>query len=75
MNYRKAGKLRDALLVVGFVTMLAAYIWEPLFIVGALIAVSSLIPHFLFYKCPHCGKNLGRDGGDFCRFCGAFLEK
>ncbi len=40
--------------------MLLAYVYEPLIIVGALVTFSCLIPHFLYNKCPHCGKQLGR---------------
>ena len=58
MTPRKAQHLSAMLLVLGMLTMLCAYVWEPLFFVGAVIAVSSLIPHFLFNRCPHCGKLL-----------------
>lgn len=70
MAVKNARKLRDTLLLVGFVVMLSAYVYEPLFIVGLIVAFSCLIPHFLFNKCPHCGKQLGRNEGGFCQFCG-----
>ena len=74
MPVRKAQKLRDALLIVGFITMLSAYIYEPLAVVGAVVAFSCLIPHFLFNKCPHCGKQLGRNESKFCQFCGKPID-
>lgn len=74
MTVRKARKLRNALLILGVVIMLLACIYEPLFIVGAIVAFSSLVPHFLFNKCPHCGKQLGRNEGAFCQFCGERIE-
>lgn len=74
MTVKKARKLRDRLLIVGFAVMLLAYLYEPIFIVGMIVAFSSLIPHFLFNKCPHCGKQLGRNDGDFCQFCGKPID-
>ena len=74
MTIKKARKLRDTLLICGIIVMLLAYIYDPLLIVGAIIAFSALIPHFLFNKCPHCGKQLGRNEGDFCQFCGKSLN-
>lgn len=71
MTVKKARKLRDTLLIVGAVVMLlGGYLYEPLFIVGVIVAVSCLIPHFLCNKCPHCGKQLGKNEGEFCQFCG-----
>lgn len=75
MTPRKAQHLSAMLLVIGMLTMLCAYVWEPLFFVGAVIAVSSLIPHFLFNRCPHCGKLLGKSLGKYCQFCGKDIEK
>lgn len=74
MPVKKARKVRDCLLVVGAVIMLLAYIWEPFIAIGAVIATSCLIPHFLFNKCPRCGKNLGRSEGDYCPFCGKSID-
>lgn len=76
MNVKNARKLMVTLLIAGFVLSLLGgwYTYEPLFIAGIIVMVSSLIPHFLYNKCPHCGKNLGRNGGRFCQFCGKEYE-
>ncbi len=74
MSVKKGRKLRNLLLILGTVVMLLGSLHEALFTVGAVIAFSSLLPHFLFNRCPHCGKQLGRAGGDFCQFCGEALE-
>lgn len=74
MTVKKARKLRDRLLLGGFVLMLLAYLYEPVFIVGVIVTFSCLIPHFLFNKCPHCGKQLGRNEGEFCQFCGKRID-
>lgn len=75
MNVRDAQKLRDALLIIGILIMLVGYMWEPLLIIGAVIAFSCLIPHFLYNRCPNCKKQLGRNGGKFCQHCGSKLDR
>lgn len=74
MDFRKAQNWRDILMITGFVVMLGAYIYEPLIFVGAVLMCSCLIPHFFFYRCPHCGKLLGREAGKYCQHCGKELE-
>ncbi len=75
MTVKQARKLRNALLISGFIVMLLAYVWEPLLVIGTIIACSALIPQFLFNRCPHCGKQLGRGDGPYCQFCGKSLDK
>ncbi|MBR4291919.1 MAG: zinc-ribbon domain-containing protein [Oscillospiraceae bacterium] len=70
MKVKQAQKLRNILMIAGTAIMLAAYIYEPLFIIGAVVAFSCLIPHFLFNKCPHCGKQLGNNEAAYCQHCG-----
>ena len=39
--------------------MFSSYLFGDMLLwVGMVIAFSSLIPHFLFNKCPHCGHQL-----------------
>ena len=70
MHFQDAQKLRDALLIVGFVLMLGAHLYAPLLIPGAVTALSCVIPDYLYNKCPHCGKYLGRNTKKFCQHCG-----
>lgn len=74
MTVKKARKLRDALLIIGIIIMLLGCLYEALAVIGMIVAFSCLIPHFLFNKCPHCGKQLGRNEGDFCQYCGQPLD-
>ena len=75
MKVKAAQKLRNTLLIVGFIIMLAGGSLSKVFgVVGAVVMFSSLIPHFLFNKCPHCDKQLGRNEGDFCHHCGGKIE-
>lgn len=75
MTVKKARRLRDGLLLGGFVLMLLGYLYDPIFIAGLIVAFSCLIPDFLFNKCPHCGKRPGRNNGGFCQFCGKPLDQ
>lgn len=75
MTVGKGRKLRDALLIAGFIIALLGYFWDLFGIIGIIIMFSGLIPHFLYNKCPHCGKQLGRNEGDYCQFCGKSLEE
>ena len=74
MKSKKAQKLRDILAIVGIGIMLCGYIYEPLLIVGMIVTFSCFVPHFLYNKCPHCGKQLGRNEGKYCQHCGKELD-
>ena len=74
MNVRKAQKLRNMLLLIGTFMMLGSCFYEPLMVSGGIVAVSCLIPHFLFNKCPHCGRQLGNNEKDYCQHCGERIE-
>ena len=74
MKPKKAQKLRDILAIVGIVIMLCGYIYEPLLIVRMIVTFSCFVPHFLYNKCPHCGKQLGRNEGKYCQHCGKELD-
>lgn len=75
MKVRDAQKLTVILFIIGIIIMLAALLYEPLLIIGAVVTISCLIPHFLYNKCPHCGKHLGRDYGKFCQHCGEKIDQ
>ena len=70
MKVREAQKLRNRLLLSGFSLMLTGYLWPPMGVIGGIVLISSLIPHFLYNKCPHCGQQLGRNEENFCQHCG-----
>ena len=74
MSNKDAQILRDTLMVVGFVVMLAGYLYMPLTFIGAVVMLSCLVPDFLYNRCPQCKKRLGRNSGAFCQHCGAKLD-
>lgn len=75
MNFRKAQKLRDTLLVVGFVMSLGGYLYDLLVIPGCILMCSCLIPHFLYFRCPRCDKLLGKYAVKYCPHCGYRLDE
>lgn len=40
--------------------------------IAALIAV--IIVDIRYWNCPHCGRNIGRFHGDYCKNCGEKLD-
>lgn len=55
--------------------MLGSYFYEPLMVSGVVVASACLIPHFLFNKCPHCGKQLGNNEAKCCQHCGKEIDE
>lgn len=75
MKPREAQKLRDTLLVVGMLMMLAGRFWGVFTLIGAIVAFSCLIPDHRYNRCPHCHKPLGLNTGKFCQHCGGNIEE
>ena len=75
MKPKQAGKCRDVLMIAGVAVMLLGYLHKAFLIAGLCVAASCLLPHFLFYRCPHCGKLLGRNEERFCQHCGESIEE
>ena len=78
MKPEQAQRLRDILLLLGAFVMLTSPLFgEAQFWVGMVIALSSLIPHFLYNKCPHCGHQLRPWSRKvpFCPFCGERIDE
>lgn len=49
---------------------------HPAFLIGCLAALISLVSvNLFFYRCPHCGRHLGREVGDYCQHCGEELDQ
>ncbi len=69
MKPKAAEKLVILLALVGVVVMLFGYFIPILWAVGAVIALSSIIPNLLFYRCPYCGRMLGKISASFCPHC------
>ena len=40
---------------------------------GGGILAADIIFHMIFFRCPHCGRYLFRNSGEFCQYCGKSL--
>ena len=74
MNVRDAQNLRNKLVIIGCLIMLAGYLFFPLMIIGIVVMFAGLIPDYLYNRCPHCKKRLGRNEADYCQFCGGKID-
>ena len=74
MKPKRARKLICFLFVAGVLILLLSYIYIIFLPIGLVVAASSIVPNILFNKCPHCGRNLGRSAGDYCPFCGNYID-
>ena len=43
---------------------------KPLAIIGLVLLCGDIVFCFACYRCPYCGKYLGRSKGDYCPYCG-----
>ena len=75
VTVKQAHRLSAALLIAGTVIMLMGLFADWILYAGIIVAFSSLIPHFLWNRCPVYRKQLGNTAGDFCQFCGSSPEK
>lgn len=83
MNYRKAYKLTNTLVIAGVVVLFGLYLFQEInwgfYLVGGsavLLMAAGLIVCALYYRCPHCcGRLPGRGFGipDYCPHCGKKL--
>ena len=76
MTARKAQELRDTLCAAGVAITPWGCLFEPLYplIAGVMAVFSGPVPHTLFNKCPHGGKEAGIDAGEFFQFCGERID-
>ena len=55
-------------IVLGFVGVFTG--WTFLTTVMEVLFILDIVFYILCYRCPHCGRHLGRRGGSFCPYCG-----
>ena len=74
MDYRNARTVMFALFALGFLVGVVGQN-EPCIAIGTLIIFSGLMVLLIYYRCPHCGRYLGREGGlTYCPYCGKALD-
>ena len=69
MDYRRVQKLQTPLLLTGaLLSGVGTSVSVPLVILGIAIMLFAIVIGVLYYRCPHCGRPLGRigEGGAYC---------
>jgi len=60
--------------ILAYLTVKRTALCVALLVLGLILAVAVAIINIIFWRCPYCGKNLGRDTGKFCQHCGKELN-
>ena len=77
MDYRRVQKLQTPLLLTGaLLSGVGTSVSVPLVILGIAIMLFAIVIGVLYYRCPHCGRPLGRIGDSvaYCPYCGKALD-
>lgn len=77
MNYRRVQKLQTPLLLSGaLLSGVGTSFSIPLVILGIAIMLFAIVIGALYFRCPHCGRPLGRIGDSvaYCPHCGKALD-
>jgi rubrerythrin len=69
--------LEWGLIAVAFLCMALLYVKDTAVfsLLGVVSIVGCLLVNLIFWRCPKCGKWLGRDSKNFCTHCGAPLDR
>ena len=73
MDYRRVQKLQTPLLLTGaLLSGVGTSVSVPLVILGIAIMLFAIVIGVLYYRCPHCGRPLGRigEGGAYAECAG-----
>lgn len=77
MKLKTVKILEIALIGLAFLCLALLYVKESALIgiLGVLSCVGMIAVNLIFWRCPKCGKWLGRDSKHFCTHCGAPLDR
>ena len=77
MTLKKLLEIRVYFLLGGLICMMLGMILNSVFfqMMTYLVILVWFVLTVLFFRCPHCGKFLGRALGEYCPHCGEKLEK
>lgn len=76
MKLKTAEVIQNVLWAVVGISLIIAYLSDKIvFVIIGMIAFGMIIAvRALFWKCPYCGKYIGRDKGIYCKNCGKELK-
>lgn len=73
---KTARKIVWCLLSIGaIIGLIGSYSSDILFVIGIVLMICAILTHFIFYRCPHCGRFLDRSTGEFCPCCGKEIDQ
>lgn len=74
INHRNVKKIMWPIFAVGALLPVVFKMSDVAVLLGVLLIGLAIGLYFLYWRCPHCGRDLGRDGGAFCPHCGKQIK-
>lgn len=76
MNLKKVLRITYWLVGICLVLMVFGALIESITValIGIAVSFAAVFVSIKYWRCPHCGKHLGRDLGKYCLHCGKELE-
>ena len=59
----------------GILGIIGALYSVVLAVAGMILMICNMLFYFLFYRCPHCGRYLDRNTGEYCPHCGEKIDE
>ncbi len=75
MKIKQIRKLIQILGITGLILVFLSYFSIIFGVIGIVLACLAIAVDLIFYKWPHCGRHLGKNGGDFCQYCGKSIDE
>ena len=77
MKYKTWRGIEIISLIIEIFLLMLCFVWRNTFgwIIPAGFVLLFMALSFIFHRCPHCGRFLGRSGGPCCRYCGKNMEE
>jgi hypothetical protein len=77
MNPQKARMIVWTIFLLALVISVIGLLFDSdfLVVIGVIVIICDLIFHIIFYRCPHCGRYLDRNTGDYCPYCGKEVNR
>lgn len=71
MDLKKTKKVLSSLLILILIFfVLGAWMYSPLYVLAIALTVLYVIVYLKWWRCPQCGKILGRGANICCHYCG-----
>lgn len=71
-NFRKVPGIAFSVMLVG--VLIIALGGTVCFMLGCAVVLAASAFHCVCYRCPHCGRQLWRNHGEYCQSCGKRLD-